>query len=65
MFRKRDPRGWVYVGLVALGAGLVIFNVVEARDLADWLVTVAVAAVAAGNVLARAFLPPKDPDPQD
>lgn len=64
MFSKRDPRGWIYVGLFSLGAVLVITGVVKADNLLEWFLTLALAASAAGNVLARAFLQPRDPEPR-
>jgi len=52
------------VGLVALGAILVAFKVVSADELLDWLTALAIAAVAAGNILARAFLAPREEEPR-
>lgn len=57
-------RGWLYVGLFALGAVLVATGVVAADNLMEWMLTVGVAATAAGNLLARAFLAPAPPEPQ-
>lgn len=55
-------RGWLYISLFALGAVLVATGVVAADSLMEWFLTVALAATAAGNLLARAFLekPPGD-----
>jgi uncharacterized membrane protein YjjB (DUF3815 family) len=61
--KNANPRGWVYLGLFALGAVLVATGVVKADNLLEWLLTVALAASAAGNVLARAFLSPKTQEP--
>lgn len=57
-------RGWLYIGLFGLGAVLVATGAVKADNLMEWLLTVALAASAAGNLLARAFLQPKPPEPQ-
>lgn len=60
--QNRDYRGWIYIGLVVVGLVLVVTKVVQIEDLMDLFLTVALAAVAAGNALARAFLTPQSPD---
>lgn len=59
-------RGWLYIGLFSLGALLVATGVVQADSLMEWMLTIGLAAVAAGNLLARAFLEkrPDDSEPQ-
>jgi hypothetical protein len=64
MFNRRDPRGWIYVGLFSLGAVLVLTGAVQANNLLEWFLTVGLAASAGGNLLARAFLAPRDPEPR-
>lgn len=60
---KISIRGWLYIGLFALGAILVVTGVVTADSLLEWMLAAATAAVAAGNLLARAFLEkPSDSD---
>lgn len=59
-----NPRGWVYLGLFALGAVLVLTGLVKANELLDWFLVVALAASTAGNVLARVFLTPAPPEPR-
>lgn len=56
-------RGWLYIGLFALGAVLVATGAVKADNLLEWMLTVALAASAAGNLLARAFLSRPEPEP--
>jgi hypothetical protein len=62
--KNRDFRGWIYTGLYLVGLALVVFGAVRIENLGDVLLTVALAAVAAGNLLARAFLTPRDPEPR-
>lgn len=59
--KDRVIRGLIYVGLFALGAALVLTGLVKADNLLEWFLTIALAASAAGNLLARAFLE-KAPD---
>lgn len=63
MLKNRDPRGWIYVGLVALGMILVLTGAVKANNLLEWFLTIGMAASALGNLLARAFLEKKPSDP--
>lgn len=58
--KNPNPRGWLYIGLFGLGAILVATGVVKADNLLEWFLTVALAASAAGNLLARAFLSSKE-----
>lgn len=55
-------RGWLYLGLFALGAVLVATGLVQADSLMEWFLAVALAATAAGNLLARAFLEKRPSD---
>lgn len=57
---KSKIRGWLYVGLFLLGLALVVFGLTQVENLGDVLMAVALAASAAGNVLARAFLSDDD-----
>lgn len=57
-------RGGIYLGLFMAGLLLVVFGAIRIEDLGDVLVTVALAATAAGNLLARAFLTRPDPEPR-
>lgn len=65
--KNSNPRGWVYVGLFALGVVLVATGVVKADNLMEWFLTIGLAATAVGNLIARAFLSPAEaapPEPQ-
>jgi drug/metabolite transporter (DMT)-like permease len=62
--KNRDFRGWIYIGLFLAGLALVVSGAVRIENLGDLLLTVALAAVAAGNAIARAFLAPRDPEPR-
>lgn len=66
--KNPTPRGWLYVGLFALGAVLVATGVVKADNLMEWFLTVGLAATALGNLLARAFLASAEaapPEPEE
>lgn len=63
--KNPNPRGWVYIGLFVVGAVLLVTGLVKADTLLEWMLTVAVAAEAAGNLLARAFLSPREPAPDE
>lgn len=57
-------RGAIYLGLFTVGLMLFVFGLVRIEDLGDVLVTAALAATAAGNLLARTFLSRPDPEPR-
>jgi drug/metabolite transporter (DMT)-like permease len=63
--KNRNLRGGLYVGLFLAGLALVVFGATRVEDLGDLLVAVALAATAAGNLLARAFLSPPGPEPRE